>query len=305
MDRLEAMSILLEAVEAGSLSAAGRRLGVPLTTVSRKISDLEAHLKTRLLQRGGRKLVLTDAGRNYVAACRRIVEEVQEAERAAAGEYRAPTGELVISAPLVFGRIFVVPVVAEFLQAYPDIQVRLMLADRSLNLVEDHIDLAMRIGALPDSSLIATRLGKAHLAVFASPAYLERRGEPRLPQELAQHDCIAFDALSTGEQWEFQRGGVYAPVAIRPRLRANTAEAVIDAALAGLGIGRAMSYPLVPLLAAGSLRLVLRDHELPPVPISAVYPSQRLLPQKLRAFLDFAVPRLRARLDPQGAPPVT
>lgn len=296
MDRLEAMSILLEAVEAGSLSAAGRRLGMPLATVSRKISDLETHLKIRLLLRGGRKLVLTDAGRSYVAACRRIVEDVSEAERVAAGEYRSPTGELVISTPLVFGRVHVVPVVADFLKAYPDIQIRLILSDRVLNLVEDHIDLAVRIGALPDSSLIATRIATAHFAVFASPAYLAGRGTPQAPDELLAHDCIAFDGISSGERWDFQRDGMASQVLIRPRLRANTAEAVIEAAIDGLGIARTMSYPIVQAVAAGTLRIILPGHEPPAVPISLVYPSQRLLPLKLRAFLDFATPRLRARV---------
>ncbi len=298
MDRLEAMSVLLEAVDSGSLSAAGRRLRMPLATVSRKISDLEAHLKIRLLLRGGRKLVLTDAGRSYVAACKRIVEDVSEAERVAAGEYRAPTGELVISTPLVFGRMHVVPIVADFLKAYPDIQVRLQLTDRVVNLLEDHIDLAVRIGALPDSSLIATRVGTAHLVMFASPAYLAERGTPMTPDDLLADDCIAFDALSSGDRWDFERDGVASSVVIRPRLRANTAEAVIEAAVAGLGVARTMSYPIARAVAAGTLQTMLRDHERPAIPISLVYPSQRLLPLKLRAFLDFATPRLRARVGP-------
>ena len=302
MDRLEAMSILLEAVETGSLSAAGRRLGMPLPTISRKVSDLEGHLKTRLLLRGGRKLVLTDAGRNYVAACKRILEDVVEAERIAAGEYRAPTGELVISTPLVFGRVHVVPVVTEFLKTYPDIHIRLQMTDRVVNLIEDHIDLAVRIGTLPDSSLIATRVGTPNLVVFASPAYLAQRGTPRTPEDLAAHDCIAFDALSPGDRWDFARERIGSSVLIRPRLRANTAEAVIEAALGGLGIARTMSYPIAPAVAAGALDIVLRDYELPAVPISLVYPSQRLLPLKLRAFLDFATPRLRERVGPGFEP---
>jgi len=297
VDRLEAMSIFLETVEHGSLSAAGRRLGIPLATVSRKISDLEAHLKIRLLLRGGRQLVLTDAGRNYLAACKRIVEDVSEAERTAAGEYHAPTGELVISTPLVFGRVHVVPVVTEFLKAYPDIHIRLQITDRIVNLLEDHIDLAVRIGALPDSSLIATRVGTAHYAVFASPAYLKRRGTPRTPNDLTKHDCISFDALTPGDRWHFGPK-LATSVPIRPRLRANTAEAVIEAALGGLGIARTMSYPIAEALTDGTLRILLRKYQTPPVPISLIYPSQRLLPLKLRAFLDFAPPRLRARVDP-------
>jgi len=301
MDRFEAMSLFLTAVDSGSLSAAGRRLGMPLATLSRKISDLEGHLKTRLLLRGGRQLELTDAGRSYLAACRRIVEDVTEAERAAAGEYRAPTGELVISAPLVLGRMHVVPVVSGFLKAYPDIHIRLQLSDRVANLVDDHIDMAVRIGVLPDSSLIATRVGQARLAVFASPSYFTARGVPQRPDQLREHDCIAFDALGTADRWDFVQDGVYHPVAIQPRLRANTAEAVIEAAHQGLGIARAMSYPIRAAIADGTLRPVLRDYELPPVPISLVYPAQRLLPLKLRAFMDYAAPRLRARLEEPAA----
>ena len=300
MDRFDAMSVLLAAVETGSLSAAGRRLGVPLTTVSRKISDLEAHLKARLLLRGGKQLVLTDAGRNYVAACKRIVEDVTEAERAASGEYRAPTGDLVITAPLVFGRMQLVPVVAEFLELYPDIQIRLQLSDRVVNLLEDHVDMAVRIGSLPDSSLIATRVGFAGPVVFASPRYLAARGTPQTPEDLAAHHCINFDAVSASDHWDFQRDRVLVQIPIRPRLRANTVEAVIEAALAGLGLARTVSYPIRQALADGALQVVLQDYQVRPMAVSLVYPSQRLLPLKLRAFLDFAAPRLRARLEPQA-----
>jgi DNA-binding transcriptional LysR family regulator len=153
MDRLEAMSMLLEAVDAGSLSAAGRRLGVPLATISRKVSELEKHLNSRLLIRGGRKLILTEAGNSYVAACRQILDDIKEAERTASGEYRAPQGELVISVSIVFGRTHVLPILAEFLQVYPDVQVRMQQTDRTVSLIEEHVDLAVRFGELPDSSL--------------------------------------------------------------------------------------------------------------------------------------------------------
>src|ERR1700676_3464640 len=176
MDRLESMSILVAAVDAGSLSAAARRLGTPLATVSRKVSELEAHLKTRLLTRSSRKLALTDAGRSYSEACKRILEDVGEAERAASGEYSAPKGDLIITAPIVFGRLHVLPIAMEFLKAYPDIDIRIVLADRLVNLLEDHIDLAVRIGELPDSSLVATRVGAIRRVACASPAYLAVHG---------------------------------------------------------------------------------------------------------------------------------
>ena len=190
MDRLKSMSVLLVAVETGSLSAASRALGVPLTTVSRKVSELEKHLKTRLLNRSGRRLALTDAGRSYVAASRRILEDVREAERAASGEYSAPQGDLIITAPIVFGRLHVLPVAIEFLKVYPDIDLRLVLADRLINLLEEKVDLAVRIGALPDSSLKANRVGSIRQVVCASPDYFAKRGMPKSPLELSNHNCV-------------------------------------------------------------------------------------------------------------------
>ena len=195
MDRLDAMSVLLAVVEAGSLSAASRRLGMPLTTVSRKISELESHLKTKLLHRSTRQMTLTDTGRSYLDACRRIIEQVEEAEREAKGEYRAPRGDLTVTAPTVLGHLHLLPVILEFLVAYPDIDLRLLLSDNILNLLEDRVDLAIRIGTLPDSSMIATRIGTIRRVVCASPTYLAVRGRPQKPSDLRDHDCITFDRV--------------------------------------------------------------------------------------------------------------
>jgi DNA-binding transcriptional LysR family regulator len=293
MDRLEAMSMLLAAVEAGSLSAAARRLGTPLATVSRKVSDLEAHLKTRLLNRTSRRLTLTDAGRSYVEACKRILEEVNEAERAAAGEYRAPRGDLIITAPVVFGRLHVLPVVTAFLKNYQDINVRLVLADRIVNLLEDHIDLAVRIGPLSDSGLVATRVGTIRRVVCGSPSYFAKRGLPKRPAELSAHDCITFEPMARADSWRFPAGKSDASIAIHSRLVVNTAEAAIDAAVAGLGITRVLSYQAANAVQAGALAVVLRDFEPPPWPVSLIYAGGGPLPLKLRAFLDFAAPRLK------------
>jgi DNA-binding transcriptional LysR family regulator len=298
MDRLDAMSVLLTVVEAGSLSAGARRLGVPLTTVSRKVSDLEAHLRTRLLNRSSRQVTPTDAGRIYVAACRRILEEIGEAERTAAGEYAAPKGELLVTAPIVFGRLHVLPVVLEFLHAYPDIDIRLTLTDRSLNLWEDNVDVAARIGELPDSSLVATRLGAIRRVVCASPGYFAERGKPQRPQQLVAHDCITFQGLSSPEAWTFRKGKSEVTVAIHSRLTVNTAEAAIDAAQAGVGLTRVLSYQIAQARQAGTIATALEDFEPPPWPVNLVYPSQGRLPVKLRAFLDFAAPRLKARMLP-------
>jgi DNA-binding transcriptional LysR family regulator len=296
MDRLEAMSILLAAVDAGSLSAASRQLGIPLATVSRKVSDLEAHLRTRLLNRTSRRLILTEAGRSYVAACRRILEDVDEAERAATGEYMVPRGELAVTAPIVFGRLHVLPVVIDFLKAYPEIGIRLALADRVVSLHDEDIDVAVRIGELPDSALVATRVGTTGRVTCASPAYFAARGIPQAPSDLAAHDCIAFQGLASPAEWVFAADGAPASVAVQARLVVSTAEAAIDAAVAGIGITRVFSYQAAAALQDGALALALRAFEPPPWPINLVYAGQGRSPMKLRAFLDFAAPRLRARL---------
>jgi DNA-binding transcriptional LysR family regulator len=296
MDRLEAMSAFLAAVEAGSLSAASRKLGIPLSTVSRKLAELEAHLDTKLVQRTSRQFVLTDAGRSYVAACKRILEDVAEAERAAAGEYVAPTGELIITAPLVFGRLHVLPVVLEFLGAHPAVDIRLTLSDRVVNLQEEHIDVAVRIGELPDSSLVAIRVGSTGRAVYGSPAYFARQGMPKVPADLRRHDCISFAALTSPETWSFGSGRSKLSVRVRSRLVVNTAEAAVDAAVAALGITRVLSYQAADAIRAGTLLAVLREFEPPPAQVSLVHAGQGMLPLKQRAFLDFAAPRLKARL---------
>ncbi|TRC87937.1 LysR family transcriptional regulator [Mesorhizobium sp. WSM4310] len=296
MDRLEAMSLFVAAVEAGSLSAAARRFGIPLATVSRKVSDLERHLNTRLLNRSTRRLTPTDAGEAYLAACRRILDDVGEAERGAAGEYSAPTGELAITAPVVFGRLHLLPVVTGFLSAYPDVDIRLTLADRITRLVEDHFDLALRIGQLPDSSLIAIGVGSIRRVVCASPAYLAEHGTPTTPEDLGTHSCITFEGLSSAAPWSFARGKTDVTVQVRSRLQVNTAEAAIDAAVAGVGPTKVLSYQVDAAVRSGKLRILLQEFEPEPWPVSLVHAGHGLLPVKLRAFLDFAAPRLKERL---------
>jgi len=297
MDRIDAMSVLHAVVAAGSLSEAGRRLGIPLSTVSRKVSDLEAHLGARLLVRSSRSVGLTEAGKAYVVATRRILDDLAEAERAAAGEYAVVKGELVITTPIAFGRLHVVPVVAAFLQAYPETDVRLVLADRLLHLLEDEVDLAVRIATLPDSSDVAVKVGTIRHVVCASPAYLERRGCPQVPAELADHDVVTFLAVGQAGVWTFAAGMAKQVSTPRSRLTVNTAEAAIDAAIAGVGLTRVLSYQIADAVSAGRLVTVLDDHAPEPVPVSLVYPGQGLLPLKLRAFLKFAAPRLKASLQ--------
>jgi DNA-binding transcriptional LysR family regulator len=293
MDRLESMSVFVAVVAAGSFSAASRQLRMPLPTVSRKVAEIESHLNAKLLVRSTRKLVLTEAGQAYVEDCKRILEAVSEAERGASGQYNAPQGELTITAPIVFGRLHVLPVVAEFLRAYARVDVRLLLIDRALNLVEDRLDLAVRIGALADSRLVASKVGQIRRVVCASPDYLGERGTPKTPQDLLKHECVTFTGLTDAGSWTFRD---HETVRVRSRLTTSTAEAAIDASLAGIGLTCTLSYQIADAVKAGQLAVVLRKFEPPPLPVSLIYVHESRITAKLRAFVDFAAPRLRARL---------
>lgn len=299
MDRLEAMGLLLKVTELGSLSAAGRALHVPLATLSRKIADLEALLGTRLLIRTTRKLSLTDAGIAYVAAARRILEQVDEAERAAAGEFTVPKGELAITAPLMFGRLHVLPVVADFLAAHADITVRLILSDRNVDLVDDHIDMAVRIGKLPDSAMVATQVGTMRMVTCIAPALLASYGMPQVPGDLQRIPCVAVDAPMPAPGWRFRDPGSNAPldVDITARLAVNTPEAAAAAAMRGVGVARLLHYQAAPALRQGALQIVLAEYEPEPAPVHLVHAARGQMPLKMRRFLDVAAPRLRQELD--------
>jgi DNA-binding transcriptional LysR family regulator len=293
MDRLEAMSTFLAVVEAGSLSAASRRLNTPLATVSRKISELESRLRTKLFDRTTHKLVLTGAGSSYVDACKRILAEVSEAERAASGEYVAPTGELTVTAPVGIGRIYLIPILADFFKAYPEIDASLIITNRVLNLQQEQIDVGVRLGALPDSSIIAIRVGIVRRAVCASPAYLAARGTPRTPDDLAGHDCVTFAGSVTPDVWTFVRDETNVAVSVHGRLAVDTVEAAVDAACAGIGIASGFSYYAKTALERGALTTLLDEFQPAPLPVHLVYTANQFLPIKVRAFLDFAAPRLR------------
>lgn len=299
MDRLEAMEYFVAAVEAGSFSAAGRQLNVPLPTLSRKVADLEAHLNTQLLVRSTRKLALTEAGVSYLAACKRILDEVEEAESQAAGEYSVPRGVLTITAPIVFGRLYVVPLVTAFVAEYPEINVYLTLSDHTLDLVDEHVDLAVRTGMLPDSTLVATKVGEIRRVVCGSPAYFSAHGTPKTLDDLAKHMCVTYTALASGMTWVFNPRDGKPSRGVRPlcRLKINTAEAAIDAAIAGVGVTNVLSYQVVRPVSEGKLSLILQDFEPEPTPVHIVHARQALLPLKLRLFVDFAVSRLRKSLD--------
>jgi DNA-binding transcriptional LysR family regulator len=296
MDRLEAMSVIVAVTETGSFSAAGRRLGTPVATVSRRVADLEGRLKAELFQRSSRRMVLTDAGRDYVEACKRIIEQVEDAERQVSGEYRSPKGDLTVTTPWGLGHTHMLPIAVEFLDAFPEIGLRLLLTDRVVDAVEENIDLAIRIGSLPESSMIATRIGSIRLVVCASPEYLAARGHPQSPDDLRNYDCIAINDVASPTAWKFRKGKQVLSAQIRSRLCVNTSEAAVLAAIAGAGLTRVMSYKMDAARRAGSLELVLEAFELEPLPVHIVYAPRNPVPLKLRSFLNWVTPRLKARL---------
>lgn len=295
-DRLGAMAMLLRVVDVGSLTAGARALDMPVATVSRRIADLEQRLGAEPLIRSPRGLALTDAGTAYLDACRRILDEVHGAERSAAGEFAAPCGTLTVTAPIVFGRLHALPSVVAFLRTYPEVDLRLDLSDRPVNLREEHLDLAVRIGPLADSALVARLVGEVRQVVCASPAYLDAHGRPAAREDVAAADCVTFRQIMGRERWRFGDGGGVMDVAVRARLSATTGEAAVDAAEAGLAFTRVLSYEVADAVRSGRLEIVLRDREPAPWPVSLVYEPRALIPQKLRAFLDFAAPRIAATL---------
>jgi len=296
MDRLEAMWVVVAVSETGSFSAASRRLGTPVATVSRKVADLETRLQAELFQRSSRRMTLTDVGRDYVEACKRIMEQVDDAERQVSGEYRSPKGDLAVTTPWGLGHTHLLPLAVEFLNAFPEIGLRLLLTDRVVDTVEESIDVGIRIGSLFGSSMIATRIGSIRVVVCASPAYLAAKGRPQTPDQLRDHDCIAINPVSSPNAWSFRKGQRECLIPIRSRLCVNTSEAAVIAAVAGAGLTRVMSYKMDAARRTGTLEIVLEAFEPEPLPISIVYSPRKPVPLKLRAFLDWVTPRLRALL---------
>lgn len=296
MDRFESMAAFVAVVETGSFSAAARKLTTPLATISRRVADLEQQLRIQLLTRTTRKVALTDAGTLYFQTCRRVLKEIDDADRLASGEYSAPMGKLVVSAPVVFGKLHLLPIVFEFLQAYPEVDVDLKLIDVPVDLIELHIDVALRIGVLEDSSLMALRVGEIRHVICASPAYLARKGVPLKPHDLAAHDCVTLTPLHSPDTWAFTQGSSVERTTVHSRFAVSNAEAAVEAAAAGFGITRVLCYQAALAIADRKLTLLLRDYEPPILPVQLVYSTSRQMPKKLRAFLDFVSPRLRERI---------
>jgi DNA-binding transcriptional LysR family regulator len=294
MDRADSLAVFAEVVEHGSFAEAARRLGRSPAAVTRTIAELETRLNVRLLNRTTRAVSVTEAGQRLLAGAKRVLADLDEIERAAAGAGTAPRGELRLTAPILFGRLHLEPLVLEFLDRFPDVSVALALIDRPVDLVEEGLDVALRIGALPESSAIATRVGAMPRVLVASPDYLTRHGTPQVPADVAAHAVVAFSGMF-GERWTFRERAGETSVAIKPRLSVNTAEAAVDAARAGFGLTRVLGYQAADDIGRGSLVRLLKDYEIDALPIHLLYPGGRYPPPKLRAFLDFVTPRLRQR----------
>ncbi len=295
VDKLAAMRAFAAIVERGSLTAAGAALGKSLPTMVRTLAALEAALGVRLLRRTTRSMSLTAEGRDYLERCRRILADVEEAELAVGAAPGEPRGALRMTAPVLFGQMHVAPAVVGFLQRHARVSVELLLLDRVVDLVDEGIDVALRIAPLADSSMLAIPVGSVRRVVVASPALLERAGAPARPEDLAERPCVRFEGIAPGHVWRFRERGRDLAVHARGGFGCNQASAALEACAEGLGFGYFLCYQVEPLVAAGRLQVVLRDFEPPPVPVSLLYPEARLMSTRLRAFLDWMRDRLRAR----------
>ena len=294
MDRLGAMETFVRVLETGSFSAAARGLGVGQPAVSKSVAQLEERLGVRLLVRTTRGLSATEAGLAFLDRARRAIEEADEADLAARGAGAGLTGRLRVCAPVTFARLHVVPRLPAFLTLHPDLSMEVVLDDRSIDLVEEGIDLALRMGALEDSSLTARRLAAAPRLVVASPGYIERCGEPATPAALAGHEAVVYAQTVGGEAWSFRRDGAETSVRVTGRLRVTAAEGLRAAVLAGAGVAIASAWMFAPELASGEVRVLLREWSLPEVELWAVHPAGRRPSAKARAFAAFVEAQVRA-----------
>ncbi|WKB51254.1 LysR family transcriptional regulator [Eleftheria terrae] len=304
MDRLECMQVFVAVAEAAGFAAAARRLRLSAPAVTRAVVALEQQVGARLLHRTTRSVRLTEAGERYLLDCKRILADIEEAEASAGGAYAEPQGQLSVTASVMFGRLHVAPLVLDFLDAHPRMRVRTFFVDRVVHLIDEGLDVAVRIAHLPDSSLTALPVGMVRRVVVAAPTYLAARGVPKQPADLAAHDAIGGSQTGGPDQpWQFggpPGDGARQLVQPRVRLLVNAGEVSIDAALAGHGVTRALSYQVADAVRAGRLQIVLAEFEPPPIPVHLVYAEGRKAAAKVRAFVDFAAERLRRTLAAQA-----
>ncbi|GAB3256185.1 LysR family transcriptional regulator [Chitinimonas naiadis] len=294
MDRLHLMAVFVAVGEEESFSAGARRMGMSPPAVTRAISALEDKLGVKLLLRTTRYVRVTEAGQRYLDDARRILEEVDVADEAAAGINAAPRGHLTVTAPVLFGKMFVMPGILEYLNRNPDADVSALFLDRVVNLLEEGVDVAVRIGPLPDSSMRAIRVGQVRRILCASPGYLDRHGEPRTPEELIGRTIIAASSVSPTVEWKFGPEQSPCVIKLKPRLTVTSNDAAIDAASSGMGVTRLMSYQIGPQLEAGRLKIVLSEYENAPLPIHIVHRESKYGSAKVRSFIDLMADRLRA-----------
>jgi DNA-binding transcriptional LysR family regulator len=295
MDRIDAMKVFVAATTEGSLAGAGRRLGKSPAAISRAIAFLEEHIGAELLHRTTRSMKLSEIGERYAVACRRVLTDLEEADLAAAGERSAPRGMLTVTAPVAAGEAILAPLLDQFMDKFPEVSVRLQLLDRPVNLIDEGIDVALRIAHLADSTLVALPVGDVRRVVAASPRYLARHKRIARPSDLAEHQIVAMTHFGM-ESWSFPpTEGTTIPrnVQFSPRFVVNSIRAAIGSAVQGRGIVRMFSYHLADAVADGSLRIILAEDEHEPLPVHLVSPYGRLSVPKVRAFVDFALPRLR------------
>lgn len=293
MDRFQAMATFVRIVDKGSLTAAAESLDTSLPSVVRALASLERHLGARLLNRTTRRIHLTDEGAQFLERCRTILSDVREAEAALTSRQAEPQGKLAITAPVVFGRRYVTPIVNEFVRRYPGVSVDLLLVDRPTNLVEEGLDVAVRVAQMKDSSLVAIPVGQARRVVCANPRYLRLQGTPRVPGDVSKHRCVRYTGLALRDEWQFRVGRRHIAVPITSVITCNQIDSAVDACIDGLGLGMFFSYQVVPYRKSGDLRYVLEEFEIEPLPIQVIYPHSKLLSTKVRAFVDACVSQLR------------
>ena len=296
MDKLQAMSVFVRIAETGSLTAAAESLGKSLPAVVRMLATLEDNLQIRLLNRTTRRIALTDEGRLYLERCYKILADIEETERLLSSNQVEPVGKMTVTAPVRFGEMHVSPAVNRFLKLHPRVQINLILLDRVVNLLEEGIDLAVRIAPLVDSTLIAKPVTEIRRVVCASPDVLEKLGKPDHPEALAQMPCIQFTGVPTGSVWQFRDGSKKLSVKIGGNLMCNHIAASVEACVSGLGFGCFYSYQVKPYVDQGKLKIILEDYEPPPIPISLIYQHRQLISSKLRVFADWLTQELKDSL---------
>ncbi|MBK7423322.1 MAG: LysR family transcriptional regulator [Propionivibrio sp.] len=294
MDKLQQIRIFVAVVDCNGFAGAARKLRISPPVVTRAINELENELDVRLLTRTTRVVLVTEPGARYVEDCRRILAELSEADESVSGMHGAPSGRLSLTAPVLFGALFVTPIVAEYLQRYPEVSASCLFLDRLVNMMDEGMDVAVRIGDLPDSSMQAIRVGQVRRVICAAPAYLERRGVPESPGDLVGHDVIVASAVTPSSEWKFVDQGRAYGIKLAPRLTTSTNDSAIAATLGGLGLSRLMSYQVADRVRSGELKIVLSDYEPATLPVHVLHREGRHAAHRVRSFLDLAIDHLRA-----------